>query len=143
MIVISDKTNDVAQLGGFPLPVEIVPFGWETTRAIIEESLESFNVMGRNVTLRLDRNDPYVTDCGHYILDLHLRRIASASELARMLNQIPGVVEHGLFVDMADRIVIGYPTGDTRLIDADGENVGEPEAAEDDTPENLFKVSED
>jgi ribose 5-phosphate isomerase A len=113
MIVIADAAKEVAQLGAFPLPVEVVPFGWQTTQALIEETLYSLDVLNREVNLRLDRGKPLRTDEGHYILDLHLKRIGNPRQLALVLNQIPGVVENGLFIDICDIVVIG--NGDGRV----------------------------
>lgn len=111
MIVIADAAKEVAQLGAFPLPVEVVPFGWQTTRALIEETLFSLDVLNREVSLRLEDGKPLRTDEGHYILDLDLRRIGNPRQLALVLNQIPGVVENGLFIDICDVVVIGHGDG--------------------------------
>ncbi len=100
MIVIADAAKEVATLGAFPLPVEVVPFGWKTTQALIEETLFSLDVSERSSTLRLQDGAPLRTDEGHFILDLHLQRIGNPRQLALVLNQIPGVVENGLFVDI-------------------------------------------
>ena len=111
MIVIADAAKEVAQLGTFPLPVEVIPFGWRTTKALIEETLFSMDVLGREVTLRLDKGQPLKTDEAHYILDLDLRQIGNPRQLALVLNQIPGVVENGLFIDICDIVVIGHGDG--------------------------------
>ena len=74
MIVIADAAKEVAQLGAFPLPVEVIPFGWQTTKALIEETLYSLDVLNREVTLRKTRNRPLKTDEKNLILDLHLKR---------------------------------------------------------------------
>jgi ribose 5-phosphate isomerase A len=113
MIVIADAAKEVAQLGAFPLPVEVIRFGWNTTKALIEETLYSLDVLNRAVTLRLDKGQPLLTDEGNYILDLNLRRIGNPRQLALVLNQIPGVVENGLFIDICDIVVIG--NGDGRV----------------------------
>lgn len=124
MIVITDPSKEVPQLGAFPLPVEIIKFGWETTKAIVEDLLESADVAGRQATLRLNRDEPFITDEGHYIIDLHLRRIGEPAKLSALLNRIPGVVENGIFVNIADAIVIGLEDGGARVIpdneDGDG-----------------------
>jgi ribose 5-phosphate isomerase A len=111
MIVIADAAKEVVQLGGFPLPVEIIPFGWQTTKALIEEVLESMDVMGRDVTVRMNGAAPLVTDEANYLVDLHLKRIANPRQLAMVLNQIPGVVENGLFIDICDIVIIGHGDG--------------------------------
>ena len=111
MIVIADAAKEVAQLGAFPLPVEVIPFGWQTTKALIEETLYSLDVLNRDVKLRMNKSRPLKTDQGNYILDLHLRRIGKPRQLALVLNQIPGVVENGLFIDICDVVVIGTSEG--------------------------------
>lgn len=111
MIVIADAAKEVATLGTFPLPVEVVPFGWRTTKELIEETLFSLDVQDRTSTLRMQEGAPLRTDEGHYILDLHLQRIGNPRQLALVLNQIPGVVENGLFVDVADVAIIGHADG--------------------------------
>ncbi len=117
MIVISDASKEVETLGAFPLPVEVIPFGWQTTQALIEETLVSMDVLGRDTALRMNGAVPYVTDEGNHILDLHLRRIGNARQLALVLNQMPGVVENGLFIDICDRVIMGFADGRVELRD--------------------------
>ncbi|WP_323038730.1 ribose-5-phosphate isomerase RpiA [Gemmobacter sp.] len=120
MIVIADAAKEVAHLGAFPLPVEVIPFGWQTTRSLVTETLGSLDVMGRDVTLRMNGDRPFVTDEGNYILDLHLGRIDNARQLSLVMNQIPGVVENGLFIDICDVVIVGHGDGrvDVRDINA-------------------------
>lgn len=117
MIVIADAAKEVSALGAFPLPVEVIPFGWQTTKALIEETLVSMDVLGRDVTLRMNGDRPLVTDEANYILDLHLSRIGNARQLALVMNQIPGLVENGLFIDVCDIVVIGHADGRVTLRD--------------------------
>lgn len=117
MVVISDVSKEVETLGAFPLPIEVVCFGWETSKALIEEALMNVDVMGRTGTLRMNGERPFVTDEGHYILDFHMKRIAEPRKLALILNQIPGVVENGLFIDICDTVVIGYGDGTVEVRD--------------------------
>jgi ribose 5-phosphate isomerase A len=121
MIVIADDTKEVPTLGAFPLPVEIVQFGWEVTRDIVEEMLEGADVLGREVRLRMNRDQPFVTDGGNYVLDLHLKRINNPPALSLLINQVPGVVENGLFIDTADIVILGRPSGETRVFDLEDE----------------------
>ena len=102
MIVIADLSKQVETLGAFPLPVEVIPFGLRATKALIEETLVNMDVMGRKATLRMNRDEPFVTDQGNHILDLDLKRIGNPRKLSMVLNQIPGVVENGLFIDICD-----------------------------------------
>jgi ribose 5-phosphate isomerase A len=81
---------------------------------------------------------PYVTDEGNHILDLHLGRIGNARQLAMVLNQVPGVVENGLFIDICDRVVIGFGDGRVETRDINAGTVSEErlDFVED---ENLFR----
>ena len=92
-------------------------FGWVTTKGLIEEAISGLDVRGQSVTLRMDGETALVTDEGHYILDLHLGRIGNPRELSLILNQIPGVVETGLFLDIADAVVIGHVDGRVEVRD--------------------------
>jgi ribose 5-phosphate isomerase A len=116
MVVIADDTKRVALLGAFPLPVEIVRFGWTATRAAVSRVLRGHEVDGREVTVRMAGERPLVTDEGHHILDLHLGRIYDAPALAAALNALPGVVEHGLFIDMAEAVVVGHADGRAEML---------------------------
>lgn len=117
MVVIADIGKEVETLGAFPLPVEVIPFGWQTTQALVEETLVSMDVLGRNSTLRMNGDIPFVTDEGNYILDLHLKRIGNTRQMALVMNQMPGVVENGLFIDICDAVVIGYGDGRVEVRD--------------------------
>ena len=126
MIVIADAAKEVRQLGAFPLPVEVIPFGWKSTKAQIEEMLVGMDVMSREVTLRTTNGATLLTDESNYILDLHLKRIGNPRQLSLVLNQIPGVVENGLFIDICDRVIIGHGDGRVQVRDiASGETTEE------------------
>ena len=103
-IIMVDVSKCVDSLGAFPLAVEVIPFGWEVTRRQLEQ-------FGGVPTLRQREGKPFVTDQGHYIIDCALSQIEDAPRLNHQLNQLPGVVENGLFVDMTDRLIIGSPDG--------------------------------
>ncbi|PRZ48900.1 ribose-5-phosphate isomerase RpiA [Tritonibacter scottomollicae] len=137
MVVIADKAKEVATLGAFPLPIEVIPFGWQTTQALVEETLISMDVMGRTSTLRMNGASPYVTDEGNHILDLHLTRIGNPRQLALVINQIPGVVENGLFIDICDTVVIGYGDGKVEVRDIN-EGTVETDRIDFVDDENLF-----
>jgi ribose 5-phosphate isomerase A len=117
MVVITDSSKEVATLGAFPLPVEIIPFGWQATRTMVEDLLVAFDVLGHACVLRRDGDRPVLTDNGNHILDLHLTRIADPNLLALRLNQIPGVVENGLFIGICDTVVIGHGDGRVEVRD--------------------------
>ncbi len=138
MIVIADKSKEVETLGAFPLPVEVIGFGRETTKSLIEETLPGLDVLARDVRLRLDGDTPFRTDEGNFILDLHLKRIGNARQLALVLNQIPGVVENGLFVDMADVVVTGHGDGKVEVRDINAGTFFEERIAIEPTA-NIFK----
>lgn len=123
MIVIADAAKEVGMLGAFDLPVEVIPFGMQATRTLIEEVLAGQDVMGRAITLRMAGERPFVTDEGNHIFDLSLARIGNPGSLALMLNQIPGVVENGLFIDICDTVVIGHADGRVELRDLDAGTV--------------------
>jgi ribose 5-phosphate isomerase A len=107
MVVIADDSKVVATLGAFPLPIEVVPFGLGATRAAVEKAVGS-----DAVTLRTGEDGlAFVTDGGHFILDAALGRIADPASLAARLVAIPGVVEHGLFIGLAQTAVVAGPGG--------------------------------
>ncbi|ABD56092.1 ribose-5-phosphate isomerase RpiA [Jannaschia sp. CCS1] len=137
MVVIADPTKQVDTLGAFPLPVEVIPFGWQTTKALIEEMLSNLDVLGRSASLRLSGAEPFRTDEGNLILDLHLRRIAQPAQLSLVLNQIPGVVENGLFLDICDVLVIGNADGTVEVRDINNGTI-EHERVDVAETDNLF-----
>ena len=108
MVVIADSSKEVDVLGKFPLPVEVNPFGIDLTRQCIQDSLEILGMKDIDVILRhQDGGAPLLTDGGHHIFDLHCGTIGDVDGLASLLDQVPGVVEHGLFIGLADLIIIG------------------------------------
>ncbi len=125
MVVIADISKQVETLGAFPLPLEVIPFGWQTTKTLVEEALIGLDVLGRNTSLRMKGEAPFITDEGNHILDLHLNRIGNARQLSLVLNQIPGVVENGLFIDICDAVVIGYGDGRVEVRDINEGTVSE------------------
>jgi len=137
MVVITDASKEVRNLGAFPLPVEVIPFGWQASRMLIEELLSAMDVMGTKAALRMDGTRPYMTDEGNHILDLSLGRIGNARQLSLALNQVPGVVENGLFIDICDAVVIGYPDGRVEMRDI-GTGAIEHERIVFEDPDNIF-----
>lgn len=117
MIVIADADKEVGMLGSFPLPVEVIPFGWQTTKSLVEEALLNVEVAGYQATLRRKNQDIFRTDEGNFILDLNLKKIENPRQLALILNQIPGVVENGLFIDICDVAIIGSSDGKVKMRD--------------------------
>ena len=125
MIVIADASKKVETLGAFPLPIEVIPFGWQASKALVEEALVGMDVMGATTSLRTNGQTPFITDEGNHILDLHLNRIGNARQLSLVLNQIPGVVENGLFIDICDIVITGYGDGRVEVHDINKGEVDE------------------
>jgi ribose 5-phosphate isomerase A len=102
---IVDNSKMVEQLGAFPLPVEVIPYG-------SQQLMRLFTEKNYQPTFRLaEDGNLLTTDCGHYIIDLHLNVIVDPHALAHELDQTVGVVEHGLFLNMVDTIIIGQEAG--------------------------------
>ncbi len=110
MIVIADGSKIVDRLGAFPLPIEIVPFGMEATRRAVAGVLGDLS-LPQEIGLRGGEDHPFVTDGGHFILDARLGAIADARVLASRLVAIPGVVEHGVFIDLATKAYVAAEDG--------------------------------
>jgi ribose 5-phosphate isomerase A len=111
MIVIADTAKSVEQLGRFPLPVEVLGFGLKSSQSLIQVLLESQDVDSSIIKTRMTSGSPFLTDEGNYILDLYLDQIGDAANLNLALNQVPGVVENGLFVNLCDRVIVGFSDG--------------------------------
>jgi ribose 5-phosphate isomerase A len=108
VVIIADSSKQVAVLGKFPLPVEVIPFA----QPLLARRIAA---LGATIKLRKDaKGNVFVTDEGHHILDCSFGQIADPPALARKLSDMPGVVEHGLFIGMA-----------TVVLCAKGENVTE------------------
>ncbi len=104
LVIVVDSGKTVERLGAFPLPIEAVPFAREQVRRRIA-------ALGACVELRAGASGPFVTDEGNCILDCRFGWIADALALAAQLDAVPGIVGHGLFIDMADDVIVG--SGDT------------------------------
>ena len=120
-IVVIDSSKLVKRLGEkFPLPVEVLPFGWKFTKKYLEK-------LGLEVTIREKENKYFVTDNGNYILDCNLSNISKIKTKAKIknklgissdielldyqINNIPGVIQNGLFINIADIIIVGKEKG--------------------------------
>lgn len=101
-IVLGDESKLVQHLGGVPLPVEVVPYGWNQ----VQRKIESIGC--DKVVLRVRDGKTYVTDHAHYILDCHFDGISNPDELNGMIKSIPGVVDTGLFLHLAKTAIISY-----------------------------------
>jgi len=108
LVIIADSSKQVAVLGKFPLPVEVIPFA----QSLVAKKISA---LGADVKLRQDaKGNPFISDEGHHILDCRFGQIPDPPALARKLSDMPGIVEHGLFIDLA-----------TVVLCAKGENVTE------------------
>jgi len=110
MIVIADQGKLVGQLGRFPLPIEVVPFGLAATRQMAELVASDVGCVGE-ITLREAGGRPFMTDGGHYILDCAFGSIPEPEALAEALSFVPGVVDTGLFIGIADLVIVAGPDG--------------------------------
>ncbi len=120
LVIAVDSTKLVTSLGAFALPVEVTPFAWN----FVSVALERTN--GSPVLRCADGGAPFVTDEGNYVLDCAYGKIDDPRELAHRLDGIVGVVEHGLFIDMADVVVVGRD-GRTEVIERGSAPGNEPE----------------
>lgn len=116
MIVIADESKLVENLGHFPLPIEVSPFGLAATIAAIDKAAERLGLAGQ-VSVRLADGQRYVTDGGHFIVDASFGLIRDTRALSSALHAIPGVVEHGLFIDLASTAIVAG-AGGIRIIDS-------------------------
>lgn len=109
MIVVIDETKLVSTLGRFPLPVEVDRFGFSITAKQIFDGLRAAGIETPDVQLRRkgDGLDPFITDGGHYILDCACEAIPDAALVDEKLKALPGVVEHGLFMNLARVVIVG------------------------------------
>lgn len=110
LVIIVDESKLVAALGRFPLPVEIAVFGWEVT-------CEHLASLGCRTTLRMLDGKPFLTDNGHYIIDCNFEVIGDAAHINQQIRGIPGVMETGLFVQMASKVIVGYEDGHGEILE--------------------------
>lgn len=111
MIVIADGSKVVEKLGAFPLPIEVNLFGVEATKQAIVDVADRLG-LPNDIKIRENRDgDEFKTDGGHLIVDASFGHISDPDALSKALHAIPGVVEHGLFIGLADIAVIAHETG--------------------------------
>ncbi|HEY0106288.1 MAG TPA: ribose-5-phosphate isomerase RpiA [Rhizomicrobium sp.] len=116
MLVIADETKLVARLGKFPLPVEVIEFGHKTTAGRIAAAAAALGYDAPSVRLRVKDGAAVRSDSGNLIYDCALGAITSAARLAQALSDVPGVVDHGLFVGIATTLLIAHP-GEVEIIE--------------------------
>ncbi|WP_462319050.1 ribose-5-phosphate isomerase RpiA [Marinilabilia sp.] len=115
LIIIVDESKLVKQLGKFPLPVEVIPFALSITQQKVEE-------LGCKAGIRVDQeNGRFKTNNGNVILDCEFEKISNPEELTQKLNMIPGVVENGLFINLAKKVLVGYKNGNLEILGRSGE----------------------
>jgi ribose 5-phosphate isomerase A len=117
MVAVVDDKKVFERLGRFPLPVEVIPFGWQSTERLLRELFVSagFDKSVR-ITTRMKNGERLLTDSGNFILDCHLEAIADPLSLAPRFNAIPGVVENGLFVGIASEMIVGHADGSADIV---------------------------
>ncbi len=114
MVVIADSSKSVETLGKFPLPVEVTPFGYTITAKKVYDALCKAGVLKPMIKVRTGPgHKPIVTDGGNFILDCQCGIIPDAPMTAALLSNVPGVVEHGLFIDIARTVIVGSEDGAT------------------------------
>jgi ribose 5-phosphate isomerase A len=116
MVVIADESKWVSILGAFPLPIEIAPFGAAATHSAVELATAAAGCPGPAALRKRPDGGPFTTDGGHWILDAQLLRIGDPPALAARLRQVPGVMEHGLFIGIAQTAIVAGSDG-VRLIE--------------------------
>lgn len=116
MVCIVDESKLVEFLGRFPLPIEVIPFAWRSTERHLRKLFKESGLGEPKIEMRGGLEKPLITDSGHYLLDCHLEKLLDPESLALKLNQIPGVVEHGLFIGIATDAVAGHANGRTEVL---------------------------
>jgi ribose 5-phosphate isomerase A len=110
LVIVVDESKLVEHLGAFPLPVEVTPFSWQYTQRMIEKFSCSSEIRRKD-------GEIFVTDNGNYILDCDFGQIEDPLKISVELNKLPGVVENGIFAEMAEIVVVGYNDGHIEVLD--------------------------
>lgn len=137
-VVVADTSKVKDRLGAFPLPIEVVQHGWESTRRSIGRllALHGFAADTPLVRRRDAAGAPVITDSGNFIIDAHLGAIADPLVIDRELNWIPGVVENGLFTGLADEVILSDPDGNITVMGCQETPAGRPTT----TPHGLRRA---
>lgn len=111
LIIVVDESKLVDHLGSsFKLPIEVTPFSWKYTQQMIEKfSCDS--------EIRKEAGEIYITDNGNYILDCDFAKIEDPIKVTTELNKLPGVVENGIFAEMAEIVIVGYNDGHVEVLE--------------------------
>ena len=111
MVVIADESKWVSMLGRFPLPIEIAPFGAAATHRAVEAAIAAAGCPGPIALRKALSGQVFVSDGGHWILDVQLQRIPDPPALAAHLCKVPGVMGHGLFIGLARTAILAGADG--------------------------------
>jgi len=114
-VVIADESKLVKKLGAFALPIEVNLFGLMATRTAIGDVMKKLDIEPKLNLRLLDDGKPFVTDGGHFIIDACFGRIFDAIGLSNQLLQIPGIVQHGLFLKLCQTAYLAGPQGVSKL----------------------------
>jgi len=120
VVIIADRSKLVDTLGAFALPVEVVPFGLQVTLAMVEDIADELGLDGQIRQRMASDGKPFVTDGGNLILDCAFGRIEDPEALAELLPFTPGVIDHGLFIGLADKAFVAGEDG-VEVFEADVE----------------------
>jgi ribose 5-phosphate isomerase A len=115
MVVIADQSKQVKTLGKFPLPVEVTPFGVKATSWKLERAFKFMKMEAKQV-LRVKNGKPFRTDAGNCIIDCACGEIREPERLEIILNNVPGVVNNGLFNGLCGIVLMGTPKGVVELV---------------------------
>lgn len=118
MVVIADESKLVETLGAYPLPIEINLFGQAATERAILQVMNTHGAQGGKTLRRRADGEPYFTDGGHLIIDASFGRISDAEAISRALLDIPGVVQHGLFIGLCSEAYLATASGTLKLSDS-------------------------
>ena len=127
-VIVADTSKLKDRLGAFPLPIEVVQHGWESTTRSIRRLLVLHGYPDDVALVRRgdDAGAPLLTDSGNFIVDAHLQEIADPLVIDRELNWIPGVVENGLFTGLADEVIFANPDGTITVMECRDSPAGRP-----------------
>jgi ribose 5-phosphate isomerase A len=127
-VIVADNTKLKDRLGAFPVPIEVIPYAWESTTRSIRRLLGLHGFASDVPLVRRVGNDstPVITDSGNFIIDAHLGAIPEPLALDRELNWIPGVVENGLFTGLADEVIFSDPDGRISIMECKDAPAGRP-----------------
>ncbi|UTO28844.1 ribose-5-phosphate isomerase RpiA [Bartonella harrusi] len=117
MLVIADETKIVKTLGAFALPIEVDPFGMHVTRKAIGKAADDLGLSGE-IVLRMNGENPFETDGGHFIFDAFWGHIVQPKLLSNALLAIPGVIEHGLFLGLASCAIVAMADGQIKVLES-------------------------